>query len=209
MGYAVYRRSAWERIGGYNPVMTEGYEDWEFCVNLVAHGYCGRVIHEPLYNYYVKPGARNYHAIRRHEKLKQKINDLHGGALRSRRGLLRRQAAFCYRVEDSCINLLAGVRLEPEAVCWLFDGYRERGRIRIDEALAAKLRAFAAARPRERVVVLLDRLRPELFLLSLPANLYLYYPPEYHPRHEAAPFYDYLERRWRPRWRPWRELSNQ
>jgi hypothetical protein len=38
--------------------MAGGYEDWEFCVNLVAHGYVGRVIKEPLYNYYVKPGAR-------------------------------------------------------------------------------------------------------------------------------------------------------
>ena len=57
MGYAVFRKTAFTQVGGYNPVMAGGYEDWEFCVNLVAHGYIGRVIREPLYNYYVKPGG--------------------------------------------------------------------------------------------------------------------------------------------------------
>ena len=206
MGYAVFRKTAFDRIGGYNPVMAEGYEDWELCVNLVAHGYCGRVIREPLYNYYVKPGARNYHAIRKHEKLKRLINELHGGSLRARQGLLRRQAEFRYRVENFLVNLGAGQK-EPETVCRLFDCYRERGRVRVDDAFLERLRAFAEARPQERVIFLLDRLRPELFRTPLPANLYLYFPPEYHPFREAAPFYDYLERCWRPQWQPLRELE--
>jgi len=47
MGYAVFRKSAFVLVGGYNPVMDSGYEDWELCVNFVAHGFCGRVIREP------------------------------------------------------------------------------------------------------------------------------------------------------------------
>ncbi len=108
MGYAIFRKSAFDQVGGYNPVMAGGYEDWELCVNLVAHGYIGRVIREPLYNYYVKPGARNYHAIKKHEDLKSKIGGLHRATIKAQEKRLLKLACQPYRVNHYLVNLGAG-----------------------------------------------------------------------------------------------------
>ncbi len=45
---AVFRRSAWEKIGGFFEEMREGFEDWEFWVRMTGHGYRGHQITEKL-----------------------------------------------------------------------------------------------------------------------------------------------------------------
>jgi len=48
---AVFRKSAWEQVGGYSNEMREGYEDWEFWLSLSKAGCPGRLIPEALLNY--------------------------------------------------------------------------------------------------------------------------------------------------------------
>jgi len=48
---ALIRRSAWEAAGGYNETMREGYEDWDFWIGCVEHGWDGYCVHEPLFLY--------------------------------------------------------------------------------------------------------------------------------------------------------------
>jgi FkbM family methyltransferase len=48
---ALVRRSAWEQAGGYNEAMREGYEDWDFWIGCVEHGWEGHCLHEPLFMY--------------------------------------------------------------------------------------------------------------------------------------------------------------
>jgi FkbM family methyltransferase len=48
---ALVRRSAWEQAGGYNEAMREGYEDWDFWIGCVEHGWDGCCLHEPLFQY--------------------------------------------------------------------------------------------------------------------------------------------------------------
>jgi glycosyltransferase involved in cell wall biosynthesis len=48
---ALVRRSAWEQVGGYNEAMREGYEDWDFWIGCVEHGWDGYCLHEPLFLY--------------------------------------------------------------------------------------------------------------------------------------------------------------
>ena len=36
---SMFPRRAWERVGGYDESMLDGYEDWDFWVRLVAHKY--------------------------------------------------------------------------------------------------------------------------------------------------------------------------
>ena len=207
MGYAVFRREAFARVGGYNPVMAEGYEDWELCVNLVAHGYCGRVIREPLYNYYVKPGARNYHAIKKHAKLRRKINALHAAALCGRRGILTRQARQPFRVANSLVNLAPARRPASGSQCCLIDFYREQRGVRVDESRWQQILAWAAVHRESRIILFLGRPQPELFTRPQPSNLFVYYPEEYHPLRDAALFYLYMERCYRPVWIPLRRLE--
>jgi glycosyltransferase involved in cell wall biosynthesis len=47
------RKSAWERAGGYDETMRDGYEDWEFNIRLAKCGYRGLCLPKPLVNYLV------------------------------------------------------------------------------------------------------------------------------------------------------------
>jgi glycosyltransferase involved in cell wall biosynthesis len=48
---ALFRRADWEAVGGYNPNMVDGWEDYDFWLSLIERG-CGIVrIPEPLLHY--------------------------------------------------------------------------------------------------------------------------------------------------------------
>ncbi|MET7633996.1 glycosyltransferase family 2 protein [Streptomyces sp. NPDC001773] len=49
---SLYRRTAWQTVGGYNESMRAG-EDWDFWIGCVEHGFDAHHIHEALF------GARN------------------------------------------------------------------------------------------------------------------------------------------------------
>lgn len=49
---SLYRREAWEAVGGYNEAMRAG-EDWDFWIGCAEQGFEAHHIHEPLF------GARN------------------------------------------------------------------------------------------------------------------------------------------------------
>lgn len=47
------RKWAWEKVGGYDAAMRDGYEDWEFNIRLTLAGFRGIEISRPLFIYYV------------------------------------------------------------------------------------------------------------------------------------------------------------
>ena len=47
----------WERIGGYDEGMLEGYEDWDFHIRLGLIGTCGRRIARPVLWYRQRPNS--------------------------------------------------------------------------------------------------------------------------------------------------------
>src|SRR5262249_55301048 len=49
-----YRREVWETIGGYNPNMSFGYEDWDFWVGAKEKAFIFAYVAEPLFRYRVK-----------------------------------------------------------------------------------------------------------------------------------------------------------
>ncbi|MFF3910133.1 glycosyltransferase family 2 protein [Streptomyces sp. NPDC001848] len=49
---SLYRREAWQAVGGYDETMRAG-EDWDFWIGCVEHGFDAHHLHEPLF------GARN------------------------------------------------------------------------------------------------------------------------------------------------------
>ena len=202
IGFILFRKSAFELVGGYNPMMAEGYEDWELGVNLVAHGFCGRVVCEPLYHYEVKPGSRNRQANRRHERLQRLIYGLHGPALEGRWPLLCRLVRQPCRVVDSLENLLAG---PPPAGASLLLDLRRPFRPRLTRRLLTAVAYWAASR-NETILLLMDRPRPDFFWLPRPANLRLYFPAGYHPLGDPEPFIRYLERRYRPQRVDWKKI---
>ena len=53
---AVYRREVWESCGGYDPAMNS-WEDWEFWIAALEHGWRFRHVPEVAFEYRVRPGS--------------------------------------------------------------------------------------------------------------------------------------------------------
>jgi len=51
---SLYRREVWEAVGGYQPNMTLGYEDWDFWIAAKEHGFAAAHLPEPLLLYRTK-----------------------------------------------------------------------------------------------------------------------------------------------------------
>jgi len=48
---ALIRRTAFDAAGGYNPAMVHGFEDWDFWLSLLKHGWHGTLVPAPLFQY--------------------------------------------------------------------------------------------------------------------------------------------------------------
>jgi len=55
---SVFRREAWEAVGGYNTDKgLYGYEDWNFWISLVEKGYQWACLHEALFYYRIRENS--------------------------------------------------------------------------------------------------------------------------------------------------------
>jgi GT2 family glycosyltransferase len=74
---SLYRREVWEAVGGYDPSMRRGYEDWDFWIGAAERGFVGRRIAEPLLRYRVRPGSMRRDAETEHSELVARIQAKH------------------------------------------------------------------------------------------------------------------------------------
>lgn len=70
---SLYKKEAWEAVGGYNPNMAQGYEDWDFWISFGEKGYYGKRIPEPLFLYRVKDSSMYTKSLEHHDKLVARI----------------------------------------------------------------------------------------------------------------------------------------
>lgn len=72
------RRSAWEAVGGFDPTMRDGYEDWDFWLRLIERGYRGVRVRHPVYVWRRhSPQTMIDHAVAMHEELVRRITAAH------------------------------------------------------------------------------------------------------------------------------------
>lgn len=72
------RKQAWHKVGGYDEMMRDGYEDWEFNIRLGKFGYRGIKVAKPLLNYTVSStGMLMSKSSRKHAGLWLGIRRLH------------------------------------------------------------------------------------------------------------------------------------
>jgi glycosyltransferase involved in cell wall biosynthesis len=91
LGYcALYRREVWEGVGGYNPNMSHGFEDWDFWVGALEHGFTAVRIPEPLFLYRVREGTRTADAEAHRSELRSQIRLNHPALYRWDKRLRRR-----------------------------------------------------------------------------------------------------------------------
>lgn len=65
----VYRKQDWKQIGGYDPRLVWGWEDWEFWINLLKRG--GKVVKLPQVGFYyrIRKGSRRKSTNREAKRL--------------------------------------------------------------------------------------------------------------------------------------------
>ena len=73
----LYRREVWAAVGGYNPNMRLGYEDWDFWIGAAERGFVGKRVPEALIGYRVKASSRQVQALQHHRQLVEQIKANH------------------------------------------------------------------------------------------------------------------------------------
>ena len=51
MPSSLYRKKCWKEVGGYDEKMIKGFEDWEFWISILKHGWKYRFVEEYLFYY--------------------------------------------------------------------------------------------------------------------------------------------------------------
>jgi glycosyltransferase involved in cell wall biosynthesis len=74
---ALFRREVWDAVGGYDPAMRRGYEDWDFWLGAAERGFVGRRIPEPLFGYRIKASSMHVTARASHQDLVEQIRIKH------------------------------------------------------------------------------------------------------------------------------------
>jgi glycosyltransferase involved in cell wall biosynthesis len=70
---SLFRRDIWGAVGGYNPNMTWGYEDWDFWIACGEKGFRARRVPAPLFFYRVKHQSMYTAAIEHDLELRARI----------------------------------------------------------------------------------------------------------------------------------------
>lgn len=70
---SLFRKDMWNAVGGYNPNMIWGYEDWDFWVSCWGQGYRGERVPEGLFRYRIREGSMYSRAKAHDVELKAQI----------------------------------------------------------------------------------------------------------------------------------------
>jgi glycosyltransferase involved in cell wall biosynthesis len=73
---AMFRKTAWEEVGGFDQRM-DGYEDWDFWLRVGKAGFRGELISETLFNYRRHGTTLNLRSDRKYKKLIDHIRANH------------------------------------------------------------------------------------------------------------------------------------
>lgn len=101
---AVFKKSIWEKVGGYNPNMKGGYEDWDFWISVAEQGAQGAVIPEPLFKYRRHGRTMLVDAEEKHNLLYAQIRKNHPRLFSKNRYIKRK---ITYRVINPDVNIYA------------------------------------------------------------------------------------------------------
>lgn len=69
----LFRRTDYDAVGGYNPNMKGGLEDWDFWISMLAHGGNVKKIDGVTLYYRILPSSRNSEASKKAQQLKNQI----------------------------------------------------------------------------------------------------------------------------------------
>jgi glycosyltransferase involved in cell wall biosynthesis len=101
---AGFRRTVWERNGGYDAAMpVQGLEDWDFWLGAVEQGWEFSYVPEILFDYRVRPGSMITRALPHQARLERYVASKHPG--------LYRDAFIQLLIDRNSIRSQAGLML--------------------------------------------------------------------------------------------------
>lgn len=74
---ALIRRAVLEEIGGWNPAMDQGYEDWNLWIDIAKRGWKFKIVRELLFFYRVKETSMATEARKNHDHILKQMHALH------------------------------------------------------------------------------------------------------------------------------------
>ncbi len=74
---AMFRKRAWQEVGGFYEPMRDGYEDWDFWISLGQSGWYGKLIPEYLFYYRQRLYSSYTKAFKRKTVVQQLIRERH------------------------------------------------------------------------------------------------------------------------------------
>ena len=78
---ALYKKSDWEKYGGYDAKMRDGYEDWDFWLNFIFDNKKFYKVEAPLFEYRILQASRNQTANTKEKQLRNLVYAKHKPAL--------------------------------------------------------------------------------------------------------------------------------
>jgi len=73
----LFHKKHWEEVGGYNETFLDGYEDWEFGINMGNHAHFGHRISLPLFYYRQKANSRNTIARKNEWAIRSRLQSMY------------------------------------------------------------------------------------------------------------------------------------
>lgn len=118
---AAYRREAWDAVGGYNPNLTLAFDDWDFWLGCVEHGFVPHRVPGVLFEYRIRSGTRNDRTSAERQAMAAVVMANHPALFTPRRRItrrLRRIPRNLLRHAGRVASRLSGGRLQAPPERW-------------------------------------------------------------------------------------------
>ena len=111
---AIFKRSMWESVGGYDETMVNGYEDWNFWIAIAKSGGRGSKVDEPLFLYRKHGNSMISTALEKHDVLYKQIKINHQELYANKKVIKEiKRNRQKYIVSNSFVNLYSAFQDSP------------------------------------------------------------------------------------------------
>ena len=93
---SLMRREVWEAVGGYDPALRQGFEDWDFWIGALGRGFRAIRIDQPFFLYRHHGESRTTDATVHQDALRAQIRAKHPEAYRWWKRILRFPLAVAF-----------------------------------------------------------------------------------------------------------------
>ena len=135
---SMYRKSVWAAVGGYHDYMENGWEDWDFWLSVLDHGFAIRETEGTVgFFYRIKKDSRTEHAGKHgeelwenlymhHQELYQSNSEVFAKAMYDAYHYRRLRYGMSYRIGKPLVKILRVLRRPFRPIIYFFRRLRMR-----------------------------------------------------------------------------------